>query len=162
MGDIEAEIFDKQAPKSAAAFLKNVDDGNYTNGSFYRVLKDEGMTEEYNRGIIQGGVFKAKPELAGKVEKVAHESPRTTGLTHSNGTLSLARTEPGTASSEFFICIGNQSQFDSSSVNTPDGLGYAAFGRVVTGMKVVRKIQSKDITGDQLVNQIKIIKIKRL
>lgn len=161
-GDIELELYPEKAPKTVAAFLANVDAGHYKNVSFYRVLKNEDVPEEYNRGLIQGGVFKAKPGLVPSLNKVEHESPKQTGITHESGIISMARTTPGSATSEFFICIGDQKQFDSSSRGNSDGLGYAAFGKVVEGMKVVKSIQNKKSTGESFNNPIIINSIEKL
>lgn len=161
-GDIEVELYPEKAPKTVTAFFANIEAGIYKDGSFYRVLKNENLPAEYNQGLIQGGVFHAKPGLVPGLKKVEHESPRQTGLTHETGTISMARTTPGSATSEFFICIGNQSQFDSSSRGNSDGLGYAAFGRVVEGMKVVKKIQNMRSTGESFNSPVKIIRIKKL
>ncbi len=161
-GDIELELYPEKAPKTVAAFLANIDAGIYKDVSFYRVLKNEDLPEEYNQGVIQGGVFQAKPELVPGLKKVDHESPRQTGMTHESGTISMARTTPGSATSEFFICIGDQKQFDSSNRGNSDGLGYAAFGKVVEGMKVVRQIQNTKSSGESFVSPIRISNIKKL
>lgn len=158
-GDIQVELFADKSPKTVAAFLKNVDAGVYKGGSFYRVLKNEDLPKEYNQGLIQGGIFQSKQGT--KVPFIEHESPKQTGLSHSDGTISMARTTPGTASSEFFICIGDQPQFDSSSRGQSGGLGYAAFGRVTSGMQVVREIQNGKSTGESFDNPVKIHSIKR-
>ena len=161
-GDIELELYAEKAPKTVAAFLANVESGIYSDGSFYRVLKNDDVPEEYNQGLIQGGVFQAKPGIVAGLKKVEHESPKQSGLTHESGTISLARTTPGSATSEFFICIGDQKQFDSSSRGSSDGLGYAAFGKVVEGMKVVRMIQNAKNTGENFNSPVKISGIKKL
>ncbi len=158
-GDIELELFSDKAPKTVTAFLKNVDAKVYNKASFYRVLKNEDVPEEYNQGVIQGGVFQSKPGTV--TAFMEHESPKQTGLTHLSGTISMARTKPGTASSEFFICIGDQPQFDSSSRGLSDALGYAAFGKVIKGMDVVRAIQNKKSTGESFNSPIIIHSIKR-
>ncbi len=158
-GDIHVALFADKAPKTVAAFLTNVDAGLYKNGSFYRVLKNEDLPKEYNQGVIQGGIFQSKPGT--QVAFIEHESPKQTGISHIDGTISMARTTPGTASSEFFICIGDQPQFDSSSRGQSDGLGYAAFGRVTSGMKVVREIQNRKSMGESFNSPIKIHSIKR-
>ena len=162
IGDIELELFPKKAPLTVAAFLQKVDAGLYNKASFYRVLKNDNVPEAYNTGLIQGGVFQANPAVVSSLEKVPHESPKQTGLTHASGTVSMARTTPGSATSEFFICIGDQKQFDSSSRGSGDGLGYAAFGRVVEGMSVVSKIQNKKSSGESFYEPIIIKSIKKL
>ncbi len=161
-GDMEAELYPDKAPQTVAAFLKNVDDGVYKTSNFYRVLKQEDMSAEYNSGLIQGGIFHSDPLQAEKINNIPHEAPANTGLSHLSGTLSMARTEPGTASSEFFICIGDQTQFDSSKRTNPDGQGYAAFGKLVSGLKVAREIQSKKNEGDAFTFPVKIKNIVRL
>lgn len=160
-GDVELELYPEKAPETVASFLDNIEAGLYNDASFYRVLKNENLPEEYNQGLIQGGVFQAKPSLVPNLKKVKHESPKQTGLTHESGTISMARTTPGSATTEFFICIGDQKQFDSSSRGNSDGLGYAAFGKVVDGMDVVRLIQNKKSTGESFNKPVKIKAIKK-
>ncbi|RYF91349.1 MAG: peptidylprolyl isomerase [Chitinophagaceae bacterium] len=159
-GDIEVELYPAKAPKTVAAFLKYVDEGLYTNGSFYRVLKNENVPTQYNTGLIQGGISNSNYVRQASLPGTPHESPKITGLTHEDGTISMARTKPGTATSEFFICIGDQKQFDSSS-RGGDGQGYAAFGKVTKGMMVVRKIQNLESDEDRFINPIQIEKITR-
>lgn len=161
-GEIEVEIFTDQAPKTAAAFLGYVDSGYYKNSSFYRVLTNENVPAEYNSGLIQGGIYTSNNKLLQKIPGIIHEPATQTGLLHTSGTISLARTTPGTASTEFFICIGNQPQFNSSASAAGDGLGFAAFGRVVNGMDIVRKIQNSPSRGESFNQEIKIASIERL
>ena len=161
-GDIEVELYPEKAPKTVTVFLTHVDAGLFKKSSFYRVLKNENVPEEYNSGLIQGGVFKTNPSAQSPLKGIDHESPKQTGLSHVSGTISMARTTPGSATSEFFICIGDQLQFDSSSGGNYDGLGYAAFGKVFKGMKVARQIQNKKSNGENFEPPIKIISIKKL
>lgn len=161
-GDIEVELYNDKAPQTAGAFLENIEAGVFKNASFYRVIKNDNVPEEYNTGLIQGGIYQSQPGNMNKQKKVPHESPRQTGLTHTSGTISMARTTPGSASSEFFICIGDQRQFDSSNRGGADGLGYAAFGKVFKGMDVVSKIQNKKNDGEDFIQPILIKNIKRL
>ena len=161
-GDIEVELYADKAPQTVAAFLANIDEGHFKNASFYRVIKNDNVPEEYNTGLIQGGIYQTQPDNIAKQKKIPHESPRQTGLSHTSGTISMARTTPGSATSEFFICIGDQRQFDSSSRGSADGLGYAAFGKVFKGMDVVGKIQNKKNNGEDFVTPIIIKSIKRL
>jgi peptidyl-prolyl cis-trans isomerase A (cyclophilin A) len=162
MGEIEVELFPKQAPKTVAAFLAYVDSGLYNNSSFYRVLKMDDMAPEYNTGLIQGGIWKTNSTKAAQLKGIVHEPTSQTHLSHTNGTVSLARLSPGSGTSEFFICIGNQRQFDKSNSETGDSLGFAAFGKVVKGMTIVRKIQSKPSHGDHFDEQIIIKHIERM
>lgn len=161
MGNILVELYPDKAPQTVAAFLKNVDTHVYDNGSFYRVLKIDGMEPAYNSGLIQGGIYQKNPGISENLPAIAHESPKTTGITHTTGTISMARTTVGSAKSEFFICIGDQQQYDSSKRTNPDGEGFAAFGKVVEGMTVVRQIQNEKNTGDQFNRPIIINSISR-
>jgi peptidyl-prolyl cis-trans isomerase A (cyclophilin A) len=157
-GEIEAELYPKKAPKTVAAFISYIDSGFYKNTTFYRVLKNEDLPMDINYGVIQGGVWPQKKNVAG----VEHESTRVTGLTHTNGTLSLARTNVGTATTEFFICIGDERIFDAGNKGAYDTLGFAAFGSVVKGMDIVRKIQAQKNRGEDFEVKIIINNIKKL
>ena len=162
LGDIEVELFSDKAPKTVAAFLSYIDSGFYNNTSFYRVLKTEELPTESNTGIIQGGMWQTNPAKKITIPGIAHETTKQTGLTHESGIISLARIEPGTANTEFFICIGDQSPLDAGRRGTEDGQGYAAFGKVFKGMSIVRKIQGKKNHGDRFDEKIEIKKITRL
>lgn len=155
-GDIEAELYPAKAPKTVAAFLSYIDKGLYKSTTFYRVLKDEEMPTDYNSGLIQGGVWPNLKAVAG----IEHESTKQTGLSHTSGTLSMARTGVGTATTEFFICIGEQTSLDAGRSGTKDSLGFAAFGKVTKGMSIVRKIQATRSTGDQFDEKITIANIE--
>jgi peptidyl-prolyl cis-trans isomerase A (cyclophilin A) len=156
-GNIEAELYPDKAPITVAAFLFYIDSGLYKNSSFYRVLLEESMSSDYT-GLIQGGIWQSNNKKAASLPGIVHESPGQTGLSHTSGTLSMARSTPGTANSEFFICIGDQTGYDAD----PDGLGYAAFGKVLTGMEIVRKIQSQPANGESFTKPITILNIERL
>lgn len=161
-GDIEVELFPKQAPKTVATFLSYVDSGFYDNSSFYRVLLTEGLTDNDNLGIIQGGIWQTNPQRLLRMPGIAHESTKQTGLSHTDGTISLARTTIGTANTEFFICIGDQTQFDYGNNMLADGQGFAAFGRVIKGMSIVRKIQTQPSSGENFTSKILISSIEKL
>ncbi len=161
-GDIEAELYPDKAPVTVAAFLSYIDSGVYNNTSFYRVVMLEGMTDQSNVGLVQGGTWPDANVRYPFIKGIVHESTQKTGLSHTSGTLSLARSLPGTASTEFFICIGDQSQFDFGNENPPDKQGFSAFGRVLEGMEVVRSIQRQPANGESFSKKIEIHKIKRL
>ncbi len=140
-GDIEIELYPLQAPKTVAAFLSYVDSGFYTNSNFYRVLNDENQPSNAAKTeLIQGGIWKSNNRMAASLPGIPHETTQQTGILHTDGVISLARTEPGTATTEFFICIGKQPGLDYGGENIADRQGYATFGKVVKGMDVVRKI----------------------
>ncbi|MBX2888662.1 MAG: peptidylprolyl isomerase [Ferruginibacter sp.] len=154
-GDFQIELLIDKAPITATHFLKLVKQKAYNKASFYRVVKAEDFPSDYNTGVIQGGIY-----LTGKtLPPIAHESTKITGLSNTDGIVSMARTEAGTASTEFFICVGDQSVLDAGRRGTADSLGMAAFGKVISGMKVVKKILNRPSNGDRLVEPIEIQKI---
>jgi len=158
-GPIEVELFADKAPKTVTAFLSYIDSGLYKNSSFYRVLLEEGMSSKDNSGLVQGGIWQSNNKKAVSMPGIPHESPKETGLSHTTGTLSLARTTLGSANTEFFICVGDKTELDSANA---DGQGFAAFGRVVKGMKTVREIQNEPANGEAFIKPIVILDIKRL
>ena len=140
-GDIEIELYPLQAPKTVAAFLSYIDSSYFNNGSFYRVLNLENQpTNAPKTELIQGGIWKTNTKLAMSIPGIPHETTKQTGILHTDGVISLARSGPGTAGTEFFICIGKQPGLDYGGENVPDKQGYATFGKVVKGMSIVRKI----------------------
>lgn len=160
LGDIEIELYPDKAPKTVAAFLSYVDSGLYKHASFYRVLKTDEMPTDFNTGIIQGGLYQAKEKM--NIKPIVHESTKQTGLSHTNGAISFASLGAGTATTEFFICIGDQLTLDAGASGTADGEGYAVFGKVFKGMSIVRKIQNQNSHGDRFDEKIKILNIERL
>jgi peptidyl-prolyl cis-trans isomerase A (cyclophilin A) len=162
-GDIEVELYPTQAPRSVAAFLSFIDSGIYKNSSFYRVLKKDDQPGSGSRSeIIQGGIWHTNHDKAVSLQGIPHESTKETGLNHLDGTISLARKELGTAGTEFFICVGDQPGFDYHVKNGEVKDGYAAFGRVVKGMDVVRSIHQQPDNETSFTPPIKITDIKRL
>jgi len=110
--------------------------------------------------VIQGGV---NPDFAEKDwPALTLERTRDTGLRHLDGTLSMARAGPDTATSDFFICVGAQPELDFGGKRNPDGQGFAAFGRVTKGLEIVTKIQSASADGQKLTPPVRILKIERL
>lgn len=162
-GDIEAEIYTDKAPKTATAFLRYVDSGLYDRSNFYRVLTvDNQPSNAAKAKLIQGGIWKTNTAKAIAMQGIPHETTKQTGILHTDGVLSMARVEPGTATTEFFICVGNQPGFDYGGENNPDGQGYAAFGKVVKGMSVVKKIYDQPENDQAFTPPVAIISIKRL
>lgn len=144
LGGIEIELYPGKAPKTVAAFLSYIDSGYYKNVTFYRVLNLFNQpTDALKAELIQGGIYRTKKKPANKIPGIPHETTLQTGVLHKKGTISLARLEPGTATTEFFICIEDQSGFDYGGINNPDKQGYTAFGKVVSGMDIVRTIYNR-------------------
>jgi peptidyl-prolyl cis-trans isomerase A (cyclophilin A) len=162
-GDIEVELYPGKAPKSVAAFLSYVDSGFYKNSSFYRVLKEENQpSASFKSELIQGGIWQTNYKKGVSLPGIPHEPTNKTGILHKDGTISLARTTPGTASSEFFICIGDQPAYDYGGAANPDRQGFAAFGKVIKGMDIIRQIHQQPDYEESFEKPVEIINIKRL
>ena len=160
LGDIEVELYPDKAPKSVAAFLSYVDSGFYKNTNFYRVLNNENQpSDAFKSNLIQGGLWGIgrRKNLPG----IPHETTKQTGILHKDGAISLARLEPGTATTEFFICVGDQPGYDYGGENNSDGQGYAAFGKVVKGMDVVNKIYNQPESDQYFTPRIPLYNIVR-
>ncbi len=161
-GEIEAELYPMQAPKSVAAFLSYVDSGFYKNSLFYRVLNDENQPSNAAKAeLIQGGMWRTNYKKSRSVPGIPHETTQQTKILHKDGTLSLAREAPGSASTEFFICLGDQPGLDYGGENNPDLQGYAAFGRVIKGMDVVKRIHRQPDDNQSFDPPVYIFDIKR-
>ncbi len=138
-GTIELEIDIDRAPLSAGSFLAHMDAGLYKGGGFYRTVYPANDNGNPKISVIQGGLLRGVEGLPA----VAHETTGQTGILHKDGVISLARGDVGTGSgAAFFICIGDQPSLDMGGGRavSGDGQGFAAFGRVVSGMDVVRAI----------------------
>ena len=161
LGDITIEIFEKQAPATAANFLKYVDQGLFKDATFYRVVTMTNQpANDIKIEVIQGGL--GFTEGSRTLPPIDHETTDKTGILHKDGAISMARIEPGTADSEFFICVGDQPELDFGGKRNPDGQGFAAFGKVVSGMDVVLKIHTQPEEGQMLIPRIKIFDIVRI
>lgn len=136
VGTIHIELYSEKAPISVANFLRYADDGYFNNTSFYRAVRYENDNGNPKIEVIQGGIGDGERAYP----MIRHESTNITGLKHLDGTLSMSRGAVDTATSDFFICIGDQSGLDYGASRNSDGLGFAAFGRVTSGMDIVRKI----------------------
>lgn len=161
LGTLVVEIDTVRAPISATNFLRYVDDDRWGGARFYRTVRmDNQPDNDVKIEVIQGGLgYGARPQRLSAIE---HETTEATGLRHRDGTLSMARSAPGTASSEFFICIGDQPALDYGGDRNPDGQGFAAFGQVVEGMDVVRQIQQRPDDGQMLVDSVAITQVRRV
>jgi len=148
-GVIEISVDRAHAPVSAANFLRYVRGGFYDGGVFHRTVRPDNQPQNNVKiEVVQAGINPAR--LKDEFPPIPLERTSVTGLRHLDGTLSMARAEPDTATSDFFICIGDQPELDFGGRRNPDGQGFAAFGRVVKGMDVVRRIQASPAQGQSL------------
>ena len=159
-GVIEADLDSAHAPVSVANFLRYVDAHAYDGGRFHRTVRlDNQPGKSALIEVIQAGV---KPELSpSDYTPIPLERTNKTGLRHHDGTISMARDGASTATSDFFVCIGEQSALDFGGQRNPDGQGFAAFGRVVRGMDIVRRIQKGPADGQRLTPPIMILSARR-
>ena len=131
-GRIVIEVDVVQAPITGANFLRYVDEGLFDGTDFYR-----GMVVSPEIGLIQGGTNN-DPERV--LPPIAHEPTNETGLSHTDGVVSMARYDPGSANGDFFIIVGGMPSLNARPGDPGDNAGFAAFGRVIEGMDVVRAI----------------------
>ena len=140
-GRIVVELAQDKAPITAGNFLRYVDTGRYDGSTIYRATRAGGSGPV---GLIEGGLQNDANKL---LPPIAHESTLTTGLRHLDGTISMARDAVGTATADYFICVGPASYLDADPNASGDNAGYAAFGSVVEGMDVVRAILALPTNG---------------
>jgi peptidyl-prolyl cis-trans isomerase A (cyclophilin A) len=158
MGEILVEVYPDRAPVTARNFLDHVEKGSYTNSCFYRVVRlDNQPMNPVKIEVIQGGVF--EEEKLDVIAPIPHESTAVTGILHTDGVISMARMEPGSASTEFFICVGDQPSLNFGGARNPDGQGFAAFGKVIKGMELVRSIHALPDQGQYLVEKVRILEM---
>ena len=160
LGPIQLELYPDRAPITVSNFLRYADENRYKDFHFYRVVHMENQPDnDVKIEVIQGGLGFDKHPM--ELPTILHETTDKTGIRHLNGTLSMARMEPGTASSEIFICINDQPELDFGGKRNPDGQGFAAFGKVISGMDVIRKIQLLPETNQILDKVVKVNSIQR-
>ena len=160
-GEIEIEVDPARAPITTANFLRYVDAGLFGEGSFFRTVRPDNQQAK----PVKIAVVQARANRTRQAEfppAIPLERTTVTKLSHKDGTVSMARAEPDTGGSEFFICVGDQPSLDFGGARNPDGQGFAAFGRVVRGMDVVRKIQMSAADGEALTPPVRILRARRL
>lgn len=160
MGSFELEVDVDRAPVTAANFLRYVDGGHYGGGSFHRTVHADNQPNDSIRiAVIQGS--RNRESAAGSFPGIPLERTSETGLAHLEGTVSMARGGPDTATHSFFICIGDEPSLDYGGMRNADGQGFAAFGRVVAGMDVVRAIHRAPYEGQRLAPPVGIVRAYR-
>lgn len=170
-GDIVFELYPERAPVTVANFLAYAEAGLYGRGSFYRTVRSKGDLNPTPINVIQGGLRQDPSHFP----PIAIETTEKTGVRHLDGTVSMARAVPGwsqpLATSEFFVCLGDSPALDFGAGRNSDGQGFAAFGKTVSGMEVVRKIHALPTgeggegttwAGQILTRPVKIVRVRRL
>jgi peptidyl-prolyl cis-trans isomerase A (cyclophilin A) len=159
LGSIKLELYPDKAPITCENFIKYISNSKFDSSFFYRVVRmDNQPNSEVKIEVIQGGL--GFNTTVSAFQPIVHETTKETGILHKSGVLSMARSAPGTASSEFFICIGDQAELDFGGKRNPDGQGFAAFGKVLEGMDVVKEIQQLKDESQMLVDKVVIHSIR--
>lgn len=166
-GSIVVELYVDKAPITAANYLKYVDRGLFNGATFYRASRPPGYTAT-DYGSIQGGLQNDPKKV---LPPIAHEPTTKTGLKHGDGTISMGRHAPGTAQADWFITLGDMSYLDADPKDPKKTPGFAAFGQVVEGLDVVKKIIAMPVDpnrgegamkGEMLVKPVRITKVSRV
>ena len=159
LGNIVVEIYQDRAPITAANFLRHVDSKLYDSSVFHRtVTMDNQPGNAVKIEVIQGGQLGPEKSFSA----IALERTSVTGIKHVDGAISMARSSADSATSSFFICLGDQPELDFGGKRNSDGQGFAAFGKVISGMDVVKKIHKSPAEGQNLKPPIKILYAERI
>lgn len=159
-GNIVLALDARRAPQTVANFLRYVDDGRLEGTHFYRAARRKG---DPTKGFVQGGIGTDARRI---LPSVPLEPTSRTGITHLNGTISMARSvNPNSAHGNFSIMVGDNPTLDAR----PGKPGYAAFGRVVGGMDVVRRMLAMptgggrdEMRGQMILDRVKILRAERI
>ena len=161
LGNILVQLDADAAPITVSNFLRYAENRFYDGGSFFRTVTPSNQPDNN----VKIRVIQAEATPSREAEAylpIPLERTRDTGLHHRDGTLSMARDGPDTAQSSFSICIGDQPELDFGGKRNPDGQGFAAFGHVIEGMDVVRKIHASPSSEQRLTPPIRMMRIVRL
>ena len=160
LGNMAIELYPDKAPLTVSNFLRYVDARLYDSSSFFRAVRlDNQPNNPVKIEVIQGGNVDSLKQFP----PIPMETTEQTKLSHLDGTISMARSTPASATCSFFICINDQPSLDFGGKRNPDGQGFAAFGKVTSGMDVVRKIQQLyPAQGQYFTPPITIISISRI
>lgn len=160
LGEIEVEVDTIRAPITATNFLRYVDGGFFRDGTFYRVVRRDNQPNDSVRiEVIQGD--RRRDTRGQGFPPIELERTSVTGISHVDGAISMARAGITSATSSFFICIGAQPALDFGGLRNPDGQGFAAFGRVVRGLDVARRILAQPADGQTLETPVPILDAHR-
>lgn len=161
LGNIEVELDLRRAPLTVTNFLRYVQEGFYSDGEFFRTVTAANQpTNDVKITVIQA---RANPARTNEFPAaIPLERTRDTGLRHLDGVISMARDGPDTAQNHFFICVGDQPELDFGGRRNPDGQGFAAFGRVVKGAEIVRRIHEAPAEGQLLREPVRVQRAIRI
>lgn len=160
-GDIEVELYAEQAPQTVANFIRYVQAGYYEDATFFRTLRSDNQPKV----PVKISVIQAQAHLTSAAQvfpPIPLERTSDTGLKHVDGTLSMARLEPDTATHHFFVCIGDQPELDYGGKCHPDGQGFAAFAKVIKGMDSIHRIHQLPAEEQEIRPPVKLQHVTRL
>jgi peptidyl-prolyl cis-trans isomerase A (cyclophilin A) len=161
LGNIVVQLDAAAAPITVSNFLRYVENHFYDGGSFFRTVTPSNQPNN----TVKIEVIQAEADPAREKDSfppIPLERTRDTNLHHRDGSLSMARDGPDTAQSSFSICVGDQPELDFGGKRNPDGQGFAAFGKVIEGMDVVRKIHDAPANGQRLTPSIRMVRAVRV
>ena len=151
-GAIVVALDHKHAPVTTTNFVRYADDHRFDGTTFYRTARNKWAPKQ---GFVQGGIAHSAKRL---LPPIRLEPTSETGLRHVEGTISMAHSTPDTAMGDFVLCVGAQPGLDARSGGDK---GYAAFGRVIEGMDVVRRILAAPAAGERLTPPVTIVRVSR-
>ena len=155
-GTIVVALDHKHAPVTTTNFIRYVDDHRFDGTNFYRASRNKWAPKE---GFIQGGIAHSARLM---LPPIRLEPTSETGLRHRDGTISMAHATPDTAMGDFTIDIGDQPGLDAKPGSSKaEDKGYAAFGQVVEGMDVARRILAAPAVGETIKAPVKIVRVTR-
>jgi len=162
LGSFVIEVDPEVAPVSVAHYLAHVDRGLLDGGAVYRIvtLANQAPETRHRIEVVQWGMNRPDDKPP-PLPPIVHETTRQSGLRHLDGTVSMARAQPGSATAEYFVCVGDQPELDFGGGRNPDGLGFAAFGRVVDGMDVIRALHARGEADQYLAQPIRVRSVRR-
>jgi peptidyl-prolyl cis-trans isomerase A (cyclophilin A) len=159
-GNITIELYAQKAPNTVSNFLRYVDAAMLDSSCFYRIVRSDNQPKDSVKiAVIQGGRWQKEDK---GFPPITIETTNHTGIKHTSGVISMARSGPNTATSEFFICVGDQPDLDFGGKRNKDGQGFAAFGKVVSGYDIVLKIHNLSAPQQYLEKKVLIHKISRI
>jgi peptidyl-prolyl cis-trans isomerase A (cyclophilin A) len=162
LGTIEAELDSARAPITVGNFLRYVDAKLFDDARFFRSVRmDNQPNDSVKIEVIQAARAPRSGGGPPDFPPIPLERTSVSGIRHLDGTLSMARSGPDTGTSSFSIVINDQPSMDFGGHRNPDGQGFAAFGRVTSGMDVARKIQAGAVEAQRLVTPVRIARISR-
>jgi len=162
LGSFVIEVDPEVAPVTVAHYLAHVDRGLLDGGAVYRIvtLANQAPETRHKIEVVQWGMNRPDDKPP-PLPPIVHETTRQSGLRHLDGTVSMARAQPGSATAEYFVCVGDQPELDFGGGRNPDGLGFAAFGRVVAGMDVIRALHARAEADQYLAQPVRVRSVRR-